>query len=1044
MAIRKDIVWTVGENLSVHPTAPQEGGVQGESNAVRVKFNLGAQHPLVTGGYQLYIECEDPTGAYDKTEPLPVKDGAIVADVPLAWTQYGGTVKLNVVAEKEEERIESGVATMVFRNRNGKTKKMQALIQTLIQKLLDTASDLLGQAEDVLDRAKVEASNASQSAHTAGINATAAANSAADAAASAESAEESANTAMAMCNESRVYKTTAEAAAQNAAAAQQSAEEAKEGAVSARKQSAQYASQCLGASSDAVNAKNAAKAAADAASQSAEAAATAGNTAAESAQDATAAASAAANAAVAASQSASDAAAAAEEAKKAADGILVVQYDERQGTSHSYQEVYDHITGGGVAVLEEHGRYYNFSMRNGAGSLFFIGVDDERVLHGYEFYDGGVIKFEPTHIVNDEYVQDYVAEQLEQVGGGITIDDVKPFRFTVTRDGKKYRSSATYEEIKEVIDAGNRIVICEFDDLELTFAGANALGDFTFYTYYLGYRIAIIVAYADVVNVERDTTPVTTINVLDFEAVGDGVTDDTDAIQDALYAAEESGLPLYFPSGTYLVSSTITTHTRDTDEDMQSNNLHIYGDGFGSVIKTTEDFDGDYVFYVDIKNAQPRSLWVHDFAIELYADVSGIYFHEIGMKSVVENLWITYLYDEKPSSVRAGIYCRMSTVTTFQRIKVFGINRTSKGHENIGIVCAASYSTKFVDCDVIFCKWAIYLSGGSNNCIERCRIDENEYGVYQNSSGGAYMDDTRAYPRDGKTFQGTFRNLTIRGNRFENNNKQAIFLSSYGDGALGYLRNAQITIADNDFSGLGLGKAFQSAVRKVFRKAIHLRNCRGIVIENNAFSGMPYEDDTIDAFGRYVAEASDEVIADAKARKSTQNIEGSNVDDITIQGNVTVAKPATVKVAPGKYEHIKDEDGNEIYFKTNSHLNTDILDATGFADNIEDDQSTRHNLGDVSVALDRIIAIQNSLIGGSAAMITFVMGDDQEYQAEEGMTWAEWCDSKYNTCGCTYDDRGVYDNNGDAMYEVDLVEGGPGYDLRPTVVIVDGGVYYAR
>ena len=23
-----------------------------------------------------------------------------------------------------------------------------------------------------------------------------------------------------------------------------------------------------------------------------------------------------------------------------------------------------------------------------------------------------------------------------------------------------------------------------------------------------------------------------------------------------------------------------------------------------------------------------------------------------------------------------------------------------------------------------------------------------------------------------------------------------------------------------------------------------------------------------------------------------------------------------------------------------------------------------------------------------------------EYQAEEGMTWAEWCDSEYNTSGC--------------------------------------------
>lgn len=55
--------------------------------------------------------------------------------------------------------------------------------------------------------------------------------------------------------------------------------------------------------------------------------------------------------------------------------------------------------------------------------------------------------------------------------------------------------------------------------------------------------------------------------------------------------------------------------------------------------------------------------------------------------------------------------------------------------------------------------------------------------------------------------------------------------------------------------------------------------------------------------------------------------------------------------------------------------------------------STRYvldQLGPIDEALDGIIAIQKELIG----MITFTI-DGVEYQAEDGMTWREWCKSEY-------------------------------------------------
>lgn len=74
------------------------------------------------------------------------------------------------------------------------------------------------------------------------------------------------------------------------------------------------------------------------------------------------------------------------------------------------------------------------------------------------------------------------------------------------------------------------------------------------------------------------------LNVLDYGATGDGTTNDTAAIQLAVTAAYAQQKALYFPSGTYLMASTITMGNNATDA---ARFCYFFGDGKDSVIKVT-------------------------------------------------------------------------------------------------------------------------------------------------------------------------------------------------------------------------------------------------------------------------------------------------------------------------------------------------------------------------------------------------------------------------------------------------------------------------
>lgn len=82
-----------------------------------------------------------------------------------------------------------------------------------------------------------------------------------------------------------------------------------------------------------------------------------------------------------------------------------------------------------------------------------------------------------------------------------------------------------------------------------------------------------------------------------------------------------------------------------------------------------------------------------------------------------------------------------------------------------------------------------------------------------------------------------------------------------------------------------------------------------------------------------------------------------------------------------------------------------------------------------------INSILESIIGGDVTLIAFTI-DDTEYQAEDGMTWEEWCNSEYNTnefyttlYGIIIDSRQIYNENTSVTYP------------KPSDTIINGHSY---
>lgn len=193
------------------------------------------------------------------------------------------------------------------------------------------------------------------------------------------------------------------------------------------------------------------------------------------------------------------------------------------------------------------------------------------------------------------------------------------------------------------------------------------------------------------------------ISVKDFGAVGDGVTDDTVAIQNAL----DSASSIYFPEGIYVIKQSITV----------SSNSYVFGCGAASVIKLQAD---NIIGFTTGTTTSKQNIVIKDLLIDGGGQTTDIY---SGYKANI-GITLNFVTNAKVDNVivkNMGVINQASPAT-------------DGAYGGMGIVVSADYgytnNIRINNCTVYNIAGGGYYKGDGIDVI----------GGYNSGAGIAYMD----------------------------------------------------------------------------------------------------------------------------------------------------------------------------------------------------------------------------------------------------------------------------------------------------------------
>lgn len=204
------------------------------------------------------------------------------------------------------------------------------------------------------------------------------------------------------------------------------------------------------------------------------------------------------------------------------------------------------------------------------------------------------------------------------------------------------------------------------------------------------------------------------ISVKAYGAVGDGVTDDTTAIQAAINAVPATGGIVYFPAGTYIISGAGLTFTKS--------NVTFAGAGSGATL-------------LQIKSGVTGS-----FAMFQGTSVNKVRFTNLGFDGLRRTNYPSK-YGEDVVPVQCGIEIVPSASGGCSEVTIDNCRFYDFLYEGIWFPIYSPDNTKLqnrhliFNCTVIECGYGITLENGNYNRIINCFLQGNGYRYVSGTQG---------------------------------------------------------------------------------------------------------------------------------------------------------------------------------------------------------------------------------------------------------------------------------------------------------------------